>query len=291
MIRNESRGASARVLAVAVAAVMITAAVQAPPAVARPTDVTVTASPSTVQVNGLPCDSSYVDLSMINTTDEGRVADLVIAGTEPLRLSRDVYSTWLPAADPDQTVTAPLGVSVPRGTEAGHHDVTLTLDGAVRGTVDVEVVEPEPKGETDNLLASEQVTASSTHGSFSACALVDGNADSEDWTGSGWNDGTKGVWPDTVDVSIPEPRQISRVVLTTLDSATSPAEQFGLSDWDVQLRVDGEWTTVAEIRDNAEGQVTSTFSAIVADAVRIVAHGSNNDDDYARIVELEAFAT
>lgn len=81
---------------------------------------------------------------------------------------------------------------------------------------------------------------------------------------------------------------VSRVDLHTLDSAREPAARFGLRDWDVQVRVSGEWRTVDEVRANSVGVVSSEFAPVAADAVRIVGLASNNGD-YSRIVELEVY--
>ncbi len=152
----------------------------------------------------------------------------------------------------------------------------------------VTVDEAPPKGPGDNLALGEQATASSTHGSFDVCGAVDGDRDSENWNPGGWNDATRTQFPDTYDVALATTSTVSGVDLYTLDSARYAAADFGLRDWDVQVRVSGEWRTVDEVRANSVGLVSSEFAPVAADAVRIVGLASNNGD-YSRIVELEVY--
>ncbi|WP_326565469.1 discoidin domain-containing protein [Amycolatopsis rhabdoformis] len=148
-----------------------------------------------------------------------------------------------------------------------------------------------PKGPGDNLLLGEQATPSSTNGSFSPCGAVDGDSNGDHWsTTTGWNDGTKSAFPDTYAVALPTPTTLARTVTTTLDSTKYPAPKYGLRDFDVQAQVSGAWVTVASIRGNTAGSVTSTFPPVQASAVQIVALDSN-DHAYSRLVELAAYSS
>jgi hypothetical protein len=57
----------------------------------------------------------------------------------------------------------------------------------------------------------------------------------------------------------------------------------------VQVQVGGQWQTVAQVRGNVTGTVSSAFPPVAAEAVQVVALASN-DGAYARIVELEVFS-
>jgi hypothetical protein len=253
-------------------------------------DVAVSVTPQTLNVVGLPCLPSTLNLTMTNTGAQDRYADLTLTPTGPLQLSRTLFSSWLPAADPDQPVSAPVEVRVPRDAAPGTHSIDVDVDSS-RVTVPV-TVDPLPsKGPGDNLALGEQATASSTHGNFTLCGAVDGDSDTEHWdTLTGWNDGTRAVFPDTYDVALSAPATVSRVELYTLDTAKWPAHTNGLRDWDVQAQVDGAWQTVAEIRGNTVGHVTTTFPPIATDAIRIRCL-DGNDHTYSRIVELEVYGT
>ena len=252
--------------------------------------VAVSVSPQQLSVVGLPCFPGLLNLTMTNTGSAPRYADLTLEPTGPLQLSRMIFSSWLPAVDPDQPVSAPVEVRVPRDAEPGSYQLGVEVD---RQRVDVPVtVEPlPPKGPGDNLALGEQATASSTHGNFTLCGAVDGDKDSEHWdTLTGWNDGTRAVFPDTYDVALATPATINRVELYTLDSAKYPARINGLRDWDVQAKVNGTWQTVAQVRANTVGHVTSEFAPVRAEAVRILCL-DGNDHTYSRIVELEVYGS
>ncbi|MEU8222204.1 discoidin domain-containing protein [Kribbella sp. NPDC048915] len=252
--------------------------------------VAVSVTPQTLNVVGLPCRPSTLNLTMTNTGAQDRYADLTLAPTGPLQLSRTLFSSWLPAVDPDQPVSAPVEIRVPRDTAPGAYSIDVRLDRS-RLTVPVTVDPLPPKGPGDNLALGEQATASSTHGNFTLCGAVDGDSDTEHWdTLTGWNDGTRAVFPDTYDVALSAPATVSRVELYTLDTAKWPARTNGLRDWDIQARVAGAWQTVAEVRGNTLGHVTTTFTPVTTDAIRIRCL-DGNDHAYSRIVELEVYGT
>lgn len=243
-----------------------------------------------VQVVGLPCLPSSFQVGMTNVGSADLYADVELAAGGPVVLDRRLVSSWLPAWDPDHTVTTRVGVTVPRDAEPGTYEVRATTDGA-EVTVPVEVLPQPPKGDGDNLALGEQAVASSTHANFDVCGAVDGNTNSEQWdTLTGWNDGTSGVFPDTYDVVLAAPAQVSRIETWTLDSTRYPAARYGLRDFDVQVRVGDAWQTVHAVRGNVAGRVTSTFAPVAADAVRIVGLASNNRD-YSRLVEVQVFTS
>lgn len=226
---------------------------------------------------------------MTNTGSRDAYVDAELSATGPVELERRVVSSWLPAWDPDHTVTTDVGVTVPRTAAPGDHTVTVRTDRA-RLTVPVRVLPLPGKEDGDSLALGEQASASSTHGNFRLCGAVDGDTDSENWSVStGWNDGTRGVFPDDYSVTLAEPAPVGRIETYTLDSARYPAERTGIRDFDVQVRSGGAWLTVDEVRGNVEGRVTSTFDPVTADAVRIVVHDSN-DHSYSRIMELEVYS-
>ena len=255
-------------------------------AVAHSNTIEVSATPQPVEVVPLPCfPSGKLTLGMTYTGRKATIADMRISGDPELTLSRHQFFSYLPV---DQLVKAPLEVTVPRGTAPATYSVRLQV-GREQLTAPVTILPTPPKGPGDNLLLGEQAVASSTHGNMRLCGGVDGNADSEQWGASGWHDATKGVFPDNYGVDFIAPTTVGRVVLQTLDSARYPAAVMGIRDFDVQVRVGSEWTTVGEIRGNVQGHVSVSFTPVTSNAVRLVIQDSN-DHGYSRIVELEAYS-
>lgn len=256
------------------------------PAVAHGKDtVELSATPQPVEVVPLPCfPSGRLTLGMTNTGRKPTIADMRVGAASPLVLSRHQFSSYLPV---DQLVTAPLDVTVPRGTPPGTFTVDLSVDRE-KLEVPVAVKPVPPKGPGDNLLLGEQAVASSTHGNMKLCGGVDGNADSEQWGASGWHDATKGVFPDTYGVDFTAPTTVGRITLQTLDSARYPAAVMGVRDVDVRVRAGDTWTTVGSFRGNTQGHLDVTFAPVAADAVQVVVLDSN-DHGYSRLIEIEAF--
>jgi hypothetical protein len=256
-------------------------------AVAGGNKIEIGATPRPVEVVPLPCfPSGKLTLGMTNTGRKATVADMRISGSPELTLSRHQFSSYLPV---DQLVKAPLEVTVPRGTAPATYNVQLKV-GRSELDAPVTILPAPPKGPGDNLLLGEQAVASSTHGNMRLCGGVDGNADSEQWGASGWHDATKGVFPDNYGVDFIAPTTVGRVVLQTLDSARYPAAVMGIRDFDVQVRVGTDWTTVGDVRGNTQGRVSVSFTPVTSNAVRLVIQDSN-DHGYSRIVELEAYST
>lgn len=256
----------------------------------RPSPVEFGAAPSLVTVSGLPCLSGGdFTVSMTNTSSRGLFADMTLAAPAPITLSRRLFSSYLPAADPDQVVSTKVLAKVPRDALPGRSTIELTVG---RRTVELPVeIQPIPeKGPGDNLALGEQAFASSTHGNVTLCGGVDGNKNSEEWGASGTHDATAGVFPDTYGVILPAATRIGRVELYTLDSARYPAAKMGLRDFDIQVYTSTGWQMVAVVRGNVMGHVTATFAPVEADRVQVVTYDSN-DHKYSRIVELEVYAS
>lgn len=250
----------------------------------RPT-VEISATPESLQIYGLPCTPGDLTVGLTNLTDEPLFADMTIEADRPLTAWREHFTTYLPAGASN---TGMLEVRAPREAQPAQYAVHLQA-GRARLDVPVEVLPPPTKGPGDNLAFGEQATASSTHGNFELCGAVDGNRNSDDWdTLTGWNDGTRAVFPDTYGVRLGVEAAVDRVEIDTLDSARYAASRYGVRDLDVQVMVGGQWQTVGSVRGNTAGHVAVTFPPVTAEAVQVVVLDSN-DHAYSRLVEVEVF--
>lgn len=216
-------------------------------------------------------------------------ADMSVEIDAPLTASRSMLSSYLP---PGYQLGAKLTVAVPPSTPKGSYGLRLTA-GEAALAVPVQVVDVGELDNGGNHALRRPVTASSQHlnANYPPCSVADGDSGSNGWAGgNGWNDATSRAWPDTVDIALGGPVSLSRVDLHTLDTERYPASSVGLRDWDVQVRSDGQWRTVAQVRGNIAGSVRSDFPAVVADAIRISALASNGSNDYTRIIEVAAYS-
>jgi hypothetical protein len=145
---------------------------------------------------------------------------------------------------------------------------------------------------TNSLVRLATMSASSTHANFSPQAANDGVTSSASWStgplGGGWNDGTSGVFPDWLAATWAQPVTLDTVTVYSLDSTAHPAAKNTLSDYDVQVQqADGSWVTVASVRGNTLGKITSTFPAVTTTALRLYITDTA-DHTYSRVIELEA---
>ena len=250
--------------------------------------VTLEADPGAVTITPLPCDRrGEIDLAMTNTGREGRFVDALLTTSTGLQLSRGIWSTYLPAADPDQPVTARVRVAAQGGIDPGEYQVSVAAaDQELQIPVTVEG--PSGNGPSDNLALYQQASASTIHPNTTLCGGVDGNLDSEQWADSGIHDRTPEEFPDSFGVHLDDRYPISRVEVYTLDSATYPAAEMGIRDFEVRAHTAEGWHTVASVSDNEEGHVTLSFPSTLADQVQVIVHDSN-DHKYSRIIELEIY--
>ncbi|MCX5402103.1 discoidin domain-containing protein [Streptomyces sp. NBC_00102] len=251
--------------------------------------VVLSASPAGLTGSELACLPTKFDVSLTNTGAKSLFADATLSAEPPIVLSDQVFSTYLPAADPDRPVTRSVGVRVPPGTPSGTYDLTA-VSGKQRVVVPLTVQAPPAPAPGVDLAYGRAVTASSTHGNFTTCAAVDGDSDYLHWgSGYGWNDADKGVFPDWLAVEWPEPVELGRIETVTYGTPARPAALQGIKDFDVQVRSGGEWLTVGSYRGNTLDRIVTTFDPVTTDAVRVFVHASNSAD-YSRILEVEAYA-
>lgn len=250
--------------------------------------VTLEADPGDVTITPRPCDRrGDIDLAMTNTADEDRFVDALLTTSAGLQLSRGIWSTYLPAADPVQQVTAPVHVTAEERIDPGEYQVSVAAAGQ-HLQIPVTVEGPPGDGPSDNLALYRQAFASTVHPNTVLCGGVDGNLDSEQWADSGIHDRTPEEFPDSFGVHLDGSYSISRVEVYTLDSAAYPAAEMGTRDFEIQAHTARGWHTVASVTDNEEGHVTLRFPSTLADQVQVIVHDSN-DHKYSRIIELEIY--
>lgn len=249
---------------------------------------TLSADVAQIAVTPVPCAKQGFELRFGNTGKTAVYADAFLDAATPLTLSRQLVSSYLP---PGYTLKVRIDVNAPRGTAPGKYAITVKA-GDQKLTLPVEVGEA-PVDTTGNLARFVPVTASTEHlPNYPACGAVDGDRDSEHWgKTTGWNDSTRGNFPDWLQVTFDQPQTVGRVDLYTLNNKQYPAAKYGLKDWDVQAQVDGSWQTVAQVRNNTAPLTSSAFTPLTATAVRVLTLASNEGLTYSRIVELEAYSS
>jgi hypothetical protein len=153
-------------------------------------------------------------------------------------------------------------------------------------------------------LASNGATAigstSYPNGGFPASSAINGEHKGANWGGGsgGWNDATRDVFPDSLEVDFNGSQTLNEIRVYTLqnnysspvepDTAT-PADIYGIQDFDVQYWNGTQWVTVpgGSVTGNDKALRVFTFPTITTTKIRIVVN--NSRVHFSRIVEVEAF--
>jgi hypothetical protein len=143
-------------------------------------------------------------------------------------------------------------------------------------------------------------TASSSHPdrNYMPSGAIDGDVVGVNWENNGgWNDGTRGQWPDSLEVTFNGPKTINQIRVYSLqNNFKSPAtptpemtcDLYGLLDFDVQTWNGSAWVTVpgGEIRGNSLVLRPVFFNPVTTTKIRI--NVLNARAHYSRVVEVEA---
>jgi|GEM_PF-314467 len=144
--------------------------------------------------------------------------------------------------------------------------------------------------------------ASSSHLSslYPASATINGDRTGNSWAtvSGGWNDGTRGIYPDDLEVTFNVAKVISEIRVFTLQNnwtgggeptETTSCSAEGILDFDVQTWNGTAWVTVpgGALIGNDRAMRVITFPAITTTKIRIRVFNSRNN--WTRIVEVEAF--
>lgn len=114
--------------------------------------------------------------------------------------------------------------------------------------------------------------------------------------GGGWNDATRGEFPDWIQVAFEGPKVIDRVVVYTLqdDFAGGPEPndalrftRYGIKDFAVEGWNGSGWVQLGTVRGNSLVKRPVTFAPFTTDKIRVVVNDAL--DGYSRITEIEAW--
>jgi F5/8 type C domain. len=143
-------------------------------------------------------------------------------------------------------------------------------------------------------------TASSSYSSsFPASSAIDGVRSGLNWgAGGGWNDQTREVYPDWLEVAFGGTKRVGQIRVYTLPDGyggsseptdVTTATQYGLVDFDVQYWDGDSWETVpgGAVRGNTLAvRAVVLADDVVTDRIRVLVHNSRMY--FSRVVEVEA---
>jgi len=263
----------------------------------------------------------------LNAAPIARLTGAPTSGNAPLTVNFDGSTSsdpdTTPPADTIVSYTFNFGDGSPSVTQAsptimhtysaGSYNATLTVTDS-RGKVSIPsnpvtiTVNQVATGPFNYALGSNGgvITASSSHssGSYPATAANNGDRNGAGWgtVNGGWNDGTRGTYPDSLEVAFSgAAKAITEIRVYTLQNnwSSNPGEPTastscsgeGILDFDVQTWNGTAWVTVpgGSVTGNDKAMRVFTFPAITTTKFRVVVNNSRNN--WSRIIELEAYGT
>jgi hypothetical protein len=128
---------------------------------------------------------------------------------------------------------------------------------------------------------------------------IDGERAGANWENNGgWNDATFELWPDHLDVTFNAAKVIDEIRVYTVQNefrtpvepdASTPANHYGISDFDVQYWNGTAWVTVpgGSVDGNDRAMRVFNFAPVTTTKIRVFVRGGR--ESFSRIVEVEAF--
>jgi hypothetical protein len=145
------------------------------------------------------------------------------------------------------------------------------------------------------------VASSTVNANFPASGAINGEHNGNDWgAGGGWNDGTRNVYPDNIQVNFNATQTINAIDVYTLKNQpnngqpvndTTSASSYGIKNFTVEYWTGAAWAVVpgGTVTNNTLAKRRFIFTPITTDKIRVVV-SSSNDNTYSRVVEIEAFS-
>jgi hypothetical protein len=195
-------------------------------------------------------------------------------------------------------------------TSPGDYNATLTVvdsHGLVSCNTASEVISVGQAGTLTNYALTSNggvAVASSSYpgGGYPAASAINGDRNGANWgfgTG-GWADGTRGLYPDSLEVDFSgAAKAISEIRVYTLQNnwksnpgepnANTSCSGEGILDFQVQYWNGTAWVTVTggSITGNDKAMRVFTFPAVTTSKIQVVITAARNN--YSRIVEFEAY--
>jgi parallel beta-helix repeat protein len=161
---------------------------------------------------------------------------------------------------------------------------------------------PCPTNVARSSYGATAVASSEYNASFPASGVIDGEHDGNNWgSGGGWNDRTRGVFPDNVQINLNVTQTLDAIDVYTLKDQPNNGStvgdfttfnSYGITDFDVQYWNGSAWVTVPGGSITGNNRVKRRFSfstPITTDRIRVLVN-SSADLLFSRVVEVEAFS-
>ena len=240
------------------------------------------------------------------TSLAGPVTGTVNGNTLCIDLPLDAFGTSRPIGDTLYNVTAFSGGRNNSADDIyAEGDSTRAFDFTLGTTSTVTCAAPIPVCATRSnvALSSNNSTAvgSSTYvnGGYPASSAIDGEHKGLNWgNNGGWNDGTRNIWPDSLEVDFSGNKLINEIrVYTVQNDVRNPVEPtpltsadlYGIEDFDVEYWDGDSWEIVTggHVVGNDKAMRVFIFPDVTTSKIRVVVNKGRSY--WSRIVEVEAF--
>jgi PKD repeat protein len=147
--------------------------------------------------------------------------------------------------------------------------------------------------------AGAGASASSTYNAgYAASSVIDGEHKGLNWGNlGGWNDGTRGTYPDWVEVAFNGAQKLTEIRVFTLQNdfrnpvepdANTLANVYGILDFEVQYWDGSQWVAVPNgaVTGNDKAMRVFTFPEITTTKIRVFVTNARNN--FSRLTEVEA---
>ncbi|MDY0747258.1 PKD domain-containing protein [Paucibacter sp. R3-3] len=202
--------------------------------------------------------------------------------------------------------TSASGISVSKiYPYLGTYKVTLTVtdNRGLSAVQSVPFAVQAPAGVATNVALAANggvASASSVYDTrYPVAAVNNGDRRGLNWNaGGGWNDGTKGIYPDWVQIDFNGTQTISEIdVFTLQDNTASPSvptldmtfSTYGVTQYEVQYWDGANWVDVQGGNVTGNNKVWRQFTFPPVNTPRIRVLVSNALNNFSRIVEVEAW--
>jgi hypothetical protein len=139
------------------------------------------------------------------------------------------------------------------------------------------------------------------NGGYPASSAIDGEHKGLNWgNNGGWNDSTRDAYPDMLEVDLSGSKTLNEIRVYTVQNdfrnpvepdANTPADLYGLIDFNVQYWDGSTWLTVPggviTGNDKAMRVITLPGAGITTTKIRVVVNNARSN--WSRITEVEAF--
>ncbi|HEX6189428.1 MAG TPA: PKD domain-containing protein [Pyrinomonadaceae bacterium] len=147
--------------------------------------------------------------------------------------------------------------------------------------------------------AGAGASASSTYNAgYAASSVIDGERKGLNWGNlGGWNDATRGTYPDWVDIQFNGAQKLTEIRVFTVQNdfqnpvepdINTPATVYGILDFEVQYWDGSQWVTVPNgaVTGNDKAMRVFQFPEITTTKIRVLVTNARNN--FSRLTEVEA---